>query len=101
MSRNGDGGPDRGRGELNSSETGGADGNVDVGEEGPDDSATGTLRSMGYIDGDGEVGRGDGAATSEDSTLQTVVIVTVVALFVLALVFLLLQTVLGLFGAAL
>jgi len=87
---------------MNSFETGGADGN-DVGAEGdPDeDAATGTLRSMGYIDGGSEVGRDDGAATSEDSVLQTAVIVAVVAVFGLAVAFLLLQTVLGIFGVAL
>jgi hypothetical protein len=72
-----------------------------VGEEGPDDSAAGTLRSMGYIDGDSDVGRGDGVATREDSTLQTIAILTVVGLFVLAVAFIFFQTVLGALGLTL
>lgn len=53
-----------------------------------DDSASGTLRSMGYIDSGAGVGRDDGDATgSGDSILQTVVIVAVFGFFALTAAF--------------
>jgi hypothetical protein len=103
MDPDSDGGPDAGWGGMNSFDTGGADGNVDIGEGDPDeDSATGTLRSMGYIEGGGEAGRDDGAAAgSSDSPLQTAAILAVVAVFALSVAYVLLEIVLGLFGVAL
>ncbi|WP_135365981.1 hypothetical protein [Halosimplex halophilum] len=104
MDGDGDDGPNRGRGEMNSFETGGADGNIDIGAGGdPDeDAATGTLRSMGYIDGESEVGGGGSTgADSGDSVLQTVAILAIVAVLALSVGYVLLEIVLGIFGVTL
>jgi hypothetical protein len=74
-----------------------------ISEGDPDeDAATGTLRSMGYIDGEAEAGGVDGGATdSGDSILQTVAILAVFAVFALSVGYVLLEIVLTLFGVSL
>ncbi|WP_415378597.1 hypothetical protein [Halosimplex sp. TS25] len=67
-----------------------------------DDSASGTLQSMGYVDSEAEVGRDDGDATgSGDSILQTVAIVAVAGFFALTAAYFLLEMILWIVGAAL
>ncbi|QLH84786.1 hypothetical protein [Halosimplex pelagicum] len=68
-------------------------------EEGDETAEVSTLKSMGYIDDETEVAREAESTTSgAASTLQTVVILAIVAFFLFGVLYLLGDTVLSVLG---